>query len=434
MGSASHSQTVRIAISGYYGFSNSGDEAVLRSILLALEEQGAEQGVRVEPVVLSGDPAWTSDMYGVEAAHRMRPADILRTIRGCDGLISGGGSLLQDATGAMTIPYYTGIMGLAQLLGKPTFAYAQGIGPVNRRWMDSLIRGVMRRSAYVSVRDAESAELLSRIGVPGDRIEIVPDPVMGLPLPVGADAAASQPIGGAGTADVAGSASRQRAASASDSTASQGDAAAYDSASPASLSDADAEPQARAAAEPPVVGVSLRRWREDGADMARAAEALVALSKRKPVRLRFLPFHTPSDRVTSEEVMERLSGRLGAGSSAELAAPGDDPQQMLLEVAGCDALFGMRLHALIYAANRMVPMLGLSYDPKIDQFLQRIGLQAIGTTDELDPELFADAACSLLDNPDAWRSQHGPAIDLLKKQSQQPAQQIIAKLRQYRSR
>lgn len=383
MGTATHSQAVRIAISGFYGFHNSGDEAVLRSILLALEEQGASQGVRVEPIVLSGDPAWTSAMYGVEAAHRMRPADILRTLRGCDGLISGGGSLLQDATGAMTIPYYTGIMRLAQLLGKPTFAYAQGIGPVNRRWMDPLIRGVMRRSAYVSVRDAESAALLSRIGVQSDRIELVPDPVMGLPLPAGA---------------------------------------------------VNAAPQARAAAEPPIVGVSLRRWREDGADMARAADALVALSKRRAVRLRFLPFHTPSDRVTSEEVMERLRGRLGDGSSAELAAPGDDPQQMLLEVAGCDALFGMRLHALIYAANRMVPMLGLSYDPKIDQFLQRIGLKAIGSTDELSPEAFADAACSLIDNPEVWRSQHGPAIDLLKKQSQQPAQQIIANLRQYRSR
>lgn len=418
MGTATHSQPVRIALSGYYGVHNSGDEAVLRSILLALEEQGAAQGVRVEPIVLSGDPEWTSAMYGVEAAHRMRPADILRTLRGCDGLISGGGSLLQDATGAATIPYYTGIMKLAQLLGKPTFVYAQGIGPVNRRWMDPLIRGVMRRSAYVSVRDAESAALLTRIGVPSDRIELVPDPVMGLPLPAGAvdAAAASQPVTAASVG------------------VSQQDVVAASEGASLSASPAAAAQQARAAAEPPIVGVSLRRWREDGADMARAAEALVALSKRRAVRLRFLPFHTPSDRVTSEEVMERLSGRLGEGSSAELAAPGDDPQQMLLEVAGCDALFGMRLHALIYAANRMVPMLGLSYDPKIDQFLQRIGLKAIGTTDELDPGAFADAACSLLDNPDAWRSQHGPAIDLLKQQSQQPAQQIIAKLRQYRSR
>lgn len=383
MGSTKDPQHFQIAISGYYGFRNSGDEAVLRSILLALEEQASAQGVNVRPIVLSADPEWTSAIYGVESAHRMRPAELLRTLRGCDGLISGGGSLLQDVTSAKTIPYYTGIMKLAQWLGKPTFAYAQGIGPVNRRAMDPMIRSAMRRSQYVSVRDAESAALLGRIGVPLDRIEVVPDPVMGLRLPEGTPAA---------------------------------------------------EARAGAGEKPPVIGVSLRRWREDGADMARAAEALVALSKRRPIRLRFLPFHTPSDKVTSEEVMERLSGRLGAGSSAELAAPGDDPQAMLLEVSRCDALFGMRLHALIYAANRQVPLLGLSYDPKIDQFLNRLGLRPIGSTEALDAEAFADAACALLDEPEVWRARYGPAIDTLKQQAVQPAQQIVRLLRQYRSR
>ncbi|GKU76913.1 polysaccharide pyruvyl transferase CsaB [Paenibacillus sp. L3-i20] len=391
MGFTEHKEIFRLAISGYYGFRNSGDEAVLRSILLALEDEGASQGVKIQPIVLSADPAWTTSMYSVESVHRMRPAEVLRALRGSDGLISGGGSLLQDATSAKTIPYYTGVMKLAQLLGKPTFAYSQGIGPVNRRFMDPLIRGVMRGSKYVSVRDAESAALLGRMGVDANRIDIVPDPVMGLPLPD--EMAANVRSGELGAA--------------------------------ASVS---------AGHTPPIVGVSLRSWRADGADMARAAEALVALSKRRPVRLRFLPFHTPSDRVTSEAVMERLSGKLGVGSSAELAAPGDDPQRMLLEVSQCDALFGMRLHALIYAANRHVPMLGLSYDPKIDQFLNRLGMKAIGSTEVLDAEAFADAACALLDSPDVWRAQHCEVIDQLKGQAKKPAQQIIQLLRQYKSR
>lgn len=416
MGTANGSQAFRIVISGYYGVHNSGDEAVLRSILLALETEGEAQGVRVEPVVLSSDPAWTSAMYGVESSHRMRPAEVWRALRGADGLISGGGSLLQDATSAKTIPYYAGIMKLAQLLGKPTFAYAQGIGPVNRRSMFPLIRHVMRRSAYVSVRDAESADLLAEMGVPRGGIEVVPDPVMGLPLPEGAAAAvAGEPPGVSG-----GEAAALGAAAGS----AQGAEAAVAAGSAAG----------RAAGETPVLGVSLRRWREDGADMARAVEALAALSKRRPVRLRFLPFHTPSDRIVSEEVVERLSGRLGEGSSAELAEPGDDPQQMLLAVSRCDALFGMRLHALIYAANVRVPMLGLSYDPKIDAFLQRLGLTAVGSTERLDAEAFADAASALLDDPDGWRAAHGAAIDALKRQSRQPAQQILQILRHNRSR
>ncbi|ACT04391.1 polysaccharide pyruvyl transferase CsaB [Paenibacillus sp. JDR-2] len=375
----------RIVISGYYGFRNSGDEAVLRSILLALAEQGEANGVQIQPVVLSADPAWTSRMYGVEAVRRMHPKDVLNALRASDGLISGGGSLLQDATGAKTIPYYTGIIKLAQWLGKPTFIYSQGIGPVNRRWMDPLIRSSMRKSAYVSVRDAESAELLKRIGVAAGRIEVVPDPVMGLPLPAGAAAG--------------------RAAAAA------GEAAAV-----------------------PVLGVSLRHWRKDGEDLGRAADALAELASRRPVRLRFLPFHTPDDAEASKLVMERLGGRLAGGSSAELAAPGDDPQQMLLEVSRCDALFGMRLHALIYAANQMVPMLGLSYDPKIDQFLHRLGLTPVGTTEQLDPIAFADSAQRLLDDANGWKEKHREAIERLRQQSQQPAQQIAQLLRHTISR
>ncbi|SFJ26421.1 polysaccharide pyruvyl transferase CsaB [Paenibacillus sp. UNC496MF] len=370
-------QIRRVVISGYYGFRNSGDEAVLKSILFALAEEGAAQGVRIEPVVLSVDPAWTSAMYGVEAVHRMKLGEIVRALRGSDGLISGGGSLLQDATGAATIPYYTGIIKLAQLLRKPTFIYAQGIGPVNRRWMDRLIRGVMRRSAYVSVRDAESAELLGRMGVPLDRIDVVPDPVMALPLPT------AQPLAGAG-------------APAADSPL-------------------------------PVVGVSLRHWRKDGADLARAAAALGALARSRAVRLRFLPFHTPADAETSRQVIAQL-GELGA-SVAEIAEPGDDPQQMLLEVSRCDALFGMRLHALIYAANQLVPLVGLSYDPKIDQFLNRLGLKAVGTTESLDPDAFAAAMGRLLDDPAQWRASHGSAIDRLKEEARIPAKQIAAKIR-----
>lgn len=376
----SHAQPVtrRIVISGYYGFRNSGDEAVLKSILFALAEEGEREGVNIVPVVLSGDPAWTMEMYGVEAVHRMRLGEVFGALRRSDGLISGGGSLLQDATGAATIPYYTGVIKLAQLLRKPTFIYAQGIGPVNRRWMDRLIRGVMRRSAYVSVRDAESAELLGRMGVSRDRIDVVPDPVMALPL---AGSAASGGVGAAG-------------------------------AEPAPL---------------PVVGVSLRHWRKDGADLARAAAALGALARSRAVRLRFLPFHTPSDAEASRWVMERM-GDLGQ-SMAEIASPGDDPQAMLLEVSQCDALFGMRLHALIYAANQSVPLAGLSYDPKIDQFLNRLGLKAVGTTESLDPQTFAAAIGDLLDDPAKWRAEHGAAIERLKLEARKPAKQIASLLR-----
>lgn len=381
----------RVVISGYYGFHNSGDEAVLKSILDALAEQSRLLGVQVQPVVLSIDPQLTATMYGVEAVHRMQPKAILQAIRSCDGLISGGGSLLQDATGIKSIPYYTGVVRLARWLGKPTYIYAQGIGPVFRSWLKPFVKSAMQKSAYVSVRDPQSAELLASYGVDRSKVNIVPDPVMGL---------------------IPRAARQQHAAR----EAGQADSPAGAGAPAANL---------------PVVGVSVRFWREDRRELDGVAEALGRLAAARPVRIRMLPFHTPEDVEASRYVMARLEGKI-AGSELELVLPGEHPEEMLLEIGRCDALLGMRLHALIYAANRLVPMLGLSYDPKIDQFLKLLGLDPVGSTDNLDSTRCAVELQQLLDHAEVWRQVHREPIDKLKQQSQLPAQHIIAHLRQIR--
>jgi len=89
----------------------------------------------------------------------------------------------------------------------------------------------------------------------------------------------------------------------------------------------------------------------------------------------------------------------------------------------------MRLHSLIYAANREVPMLGISYDPKIDQFLARLGQLPAGSTEALDADQLAERAAALLDDPASWLASARPAIERMKQQALRPAQQIVDKLR-----
>src|SRR5690625_3424776 len=103
-----------IVISGYYGFQNSGDAAVLKWILLALEQQAEVAGIQINPVILSGDPRSTEEQYGVKAIPRMKLDQVYQALKASDGLISGGGSLLQDVTSAKTIPYYLGVIKIAQ--------------------------------------------------------------------------------------------------------------------------------------------------------------------------------------------------------------------------------------------------------------------------------------------------------------------------------
>lgn len=356
----------RIVLSGYYGFRNSGDEAVLQSILLALREQGERQGVTMLPVVLSVNPEETKSMYGVEAAHRMKPAEVWRALRGADGLVSGGGSLLQDETGWKTIPYYLAVIRLAQWLGKPTFIYSQGIGPVHRTGFFGPIRGAFRRSELISVRDSESASLLERMGLPSARIEIVPDPVMGLPL-------------------------RSR-------------------------------PQSSEGAGAPVIGVSVRFWNADRSELAAVADGLRALLEQTDATLRFLPFHLPSDEAASSYVMERLGETYKHRMT--VARQVVHPQDMLAEVASCQLLIGMRLHSLIYAASQYVPVAGISYDPKIDQFLKRLQMTAATDTKHPSGEALAREAVRLLQDASAWKRDKAPLIEQLKQDAQKPAERI----------
>ncbi|MEB3102488.1 polysaccharide pyruvyl transferase CsaB [Ferviditalea candida] len=363
----------RIVISGYYGFGNSGDEAVLQSILTSLQEESEQAGIKLEPVVLSADPEWTSRIYGVESVHRMKLQDVISAIRGSEGLISGGGSLLQDVTGWKTIPYYLGIIRLAQGFGKPVFIYSQGIGPVNRPIFHPWIRRIYSRCRYLSVRDQESASLLEHMGLDRAKIEVVPDPVMSF--------------------------ARMNA----DRAAGSGE---------------------------PVIGVSVRFWDPDHTDLKGIAEALRQIVSATDARLRFLPFHQPEDIQASQAVIDFLGD--GLKGRATLVQGAETPLEMVRQTADCDLLIGMRLHSLIYAASQLVPMVGISYDPKIDHFLRRLGMEPASRTDRPEPGRIAAAALHLLDNSEQWKHQKKEIIENFRTQSRLPAQQIIDYLRNKR--
>ncbi|MBT2288273.1 polysaccharide pyruvyl transferase CsaB [Paenibacillus albidus] len=376
-----------IIISGYYGFRNSGDEAVLQSILIALRKHAEVAGLALEPVVLSIDPEWTTATYGVKAVHRMKLGEVRKAIAQSAGLISGGGSLLQDVTSGKTIPYYLGILKLAQWLGKPTFIYAQGIGPVNRKFFQPMIKSIFRKCAYISVRDEQSRQLLQAMGLQGEGIEVVPDPVMGLTL-AGTSGLADT---GSGSVHAAGGLQKEEGQS--------------------------------------TIGISVRYWESSRRELDAIADGLLQACAEESLHLRFLPFHHPTDNEASRYVIERLEGKAAQGTTISLCEDALHPQQMLQEVADCDVLIGMRLHSLIYAAGRRVPLLGVSYDPKIDHFLARLQCRPIGATATLKGSEVATEVLHLLREGQAWRNEREPYISALVEEAGAPARHIVEYLR-----
>ena len=168
-----------ILISGYYGFDNIGDESILRTLITSLREKIPDCSL----TVLSHNPASTREKYGVEAVERMSPGAILRAVRQCDMLISGGGSLLQDVTSSKSIHYYLFIIRLAKLLGKKVFIYSQGIGPIDHAFNRRATARALKKADGIVVRDERSAKLLEQIGLPQERIVITADPVIRMKRP-----------------------------------------------------------------------------------------------------------------------------------------------------------------------------------------------------------------------------------------------------------
>ena len=338
---------VKIVISGYYGSKNAGDEAMLAAMLEVLGELE-----NISVTVISVNPEDTKKRHGVDAVPWLNIFSIVRKIIGADLVISGGGSLLQNVTSRRSLYYYLGIIFLARLLGRRVMLYAQGIGPIEgampRRLMHWIVNGV----DLITVRDHGSLEELSRLLIDRPKIVCTADPVLAI-------RPASLTIG-------------------RDILRRSGEGKFLD-------------------AHSTMIGVAVRRWHGWQHCREQLAKAADELAHRLHARIIFLPMQYPEDVRAAREVADIstvdcdvLDGEFSTGE--------------LLSLVGCmDLLISIRLHALIFAGVMNVPMLGISYDPKIDRFLDSIGETPIGQLESVSAEEIVERALEKLNRTSELR-------------------------------
>lgn len=312
----------RILISGYYGFSNAGDEAVLSMIISGLRE---ESGGSVDISVLSASPVETASAYGVDAVPRMSPKRVMAALNECDLLISGGGSLLQDATSLKSLMYYLTVIRMAQIRQKKVMILGQGIGPLKRWISRRTVADVLDHVDCITVRDSQSAELLKNIGVKRPEITVTADPTLLL--------------------------------------------------TPSPAEEVDSLlAEAGLAPDTDIIAVSLRGW-----DIAHGLEeemisALERLSLGISARMLFINMHMPGDSHISERAQENIW-------SAAVQPRIWSAQQIVGVLGRCRLVIGMRLHALILAAAAGTPSIGIAYDPKVEQFCLSVDQDFISLAD-----------------------------------------------------
>lgn len=354
---------MKVVISGYYGFDNIGDEAILKSIIMALKEQDEN----IEITVLSSNPIETKRNYNVNAINRWSINSIYKELLNSDGLISGGGSLLQDVTSSRSILYYTFIIGLARLMKKPVFVYAQGVGPINKNLNKKIVKHFLNKVQYISLRDNESFELIKSIGVK-TKVDIVPDPVMGL----------------------------------------------------------DFKSVSQKNRNNNYIIISIRDWSTKYNYLKQIAKSCNDIIK-EGIDIKLLPMHGKLDEDTSKKLAELIE------YDVEILSYKMNIEKKLKYITEAKVMIGMRLHALIFAGNVCTPMIGISYDPKIDSYLKLVNQICIGNVNEgIDSAELTEKVLYIIENYEDIKESLGKSTKKLKSTAKLTANKAITTFKNYK--
>lgn len=313
----------KIMISGYYGFNNTGDEAILKSMVRAFKEKIAQ----VKITVLSHSPLQTSQTYQVKSINRLHLINIVCCLRDTNLFISGGGGLLQDSTGkGWSILYYLGLILVAKIVKIPVMIYAQGIGPVNNQVNKKLMKWILNKVELITVRDNSSKELLENLGVVKPSIYVNSDPVFLLKRRSINYIIDSYPY----IQELINSTNR------------------------------------------PLVGVSVREHRSNGPDLKRIfAQAADYLIENYKVKIIFLPFKFDEDVHISEEILSLMKNQ------ADVLKIKLEPEELLSLLSRLSLMVGVRLHSIIFSSMANIPFIAFDYDPKVKYFVEDLGLSEL---------------------------------------------------------
>lgn len=321
-------RSIHVLIGGYYGFYNVGDDAVLAGIITGLKKRFSDPIL----TVLSNDPEHTKQQFGIEAVNRWKLSAIVRAIQKSDLVILGGGTLLQDRTSPRSPLYYLGLTAIALMFKKPVFYLGQGFGPIIHPFSRWMIQRVVNRIDGAIMRDEASAEELKRSGVTRTPVLVAADPALML------DTQHIDP--------------------------QRGEAILKNARIPLSK---------------PRVFVAVRHWKTEHPYQRILAHVLDAVASWGYTIIFVAMQHTQDVEParTIAHAMQHdafvLERKLRYDEILDLFSSGD-------------ALFGMRLHAVIFAALLHLPFIPLSYDPKIDRFVKTLGLEQTFPIDGLDTD------------------------------------------------
>ena len=358
----------KVLFSGYYGFDNSGDDAILHAIVNDI--RAIDPTIQLN--VLSYDPARTRRLYNVNATQRFHYGSVKKALKSADLLISGGGSLLQDETSSRSLYYYLGVMALAKRMKKKIYVYANGVGPIHKTVNRKLTAKVLNGVDFITLRDDDSLEVLRDIGVTKPEMEVTADPVYGI-----------EGIG--------------------------------EGAARALLR------EERIPVDRRFMGVAVRQWKKAPALAKKMAYVADRVYEECGIDTLFTPLHYPEDKHFADSIkaamVHKEHGHVLAGNYAV--------EEMEGIIGLCDVMIAMRLHALIYAVTSKTPVVGVVYDPKVKSQLEALGIPSDIEAEGMDEKKLLNAVVATFNDGDGARKKLTLMHDDLREKSRRNVHHVF---------
>jgi polysaccharide pyruvyl transferase CsaB len=309
----------RIVIHGFYGAGNLGDEAILSAILSQISVLD-----NVKPVIVSNNPAETQRIHQVSSVnHHNAIAGYMNMLRANVYILGGGGLIKDYGESSRSIESWLHPLAKAQRFGITTILWSVGVENLRFSKSKELVRRVLNKANAITVRDPSSKTRLEEVGIQ-NQITVTADPAILLGAKFGKN---------------------------------------------------------RSISKNPRAIVCLRHWNKGGVNMLdrHADENLINslayvldfMIKHLNTEIEFLPFRTISpddDREVAKMVVSRMTSREHIICHSRV--PSIDEAINILSKA--DILIGMRLHSVILATSLGIPSIGLSYMPKVRDYMNYI--------------------------------------------------------------
>lgn len=317
-----------VTICGSYGRGNAGDDAILKA--LGKELSGISPDIRL--CVMSRNPKQTRHNYRVGSIYTFNPFKMISAMRKSHLYINGGGSLIQDSTSSRSLWFYLFTLRMARLCGCKIMMYGCGIGPVSGKFNRTLSAKIIDKCANViTLREPDSLEELSRMGVKKPKMQLSADPTLNLEP---ANEEVIQSAFFSEGLDISGK----------------------------------------------YVCIAMRKWKNFDKKLPEMARVADYIAKKHGL----VPVLVPMERERDLPIAEAIASKMEENA---LILRGEyDVYTMIGILSKMKLIVAMRLHALVFGAGQGVPVVGISYDEKVSNFMHYIGGELCIEYDEFTSE------------------------------------------------